>query len=322
MDSDNKEEKKKIDPNEFGKVIDALHNKQKLSSLRTYQGDMADFIKEKNESVVSIAVKEKERKEEKMEEEGKLEPVSKPHKERFQVNLTILALSILLIGGGLVASLYVFNFIKKEPVNLTVIENNIIPYNNLITLANVTDKSLGPELGKLSFGSGVSVIKISDASGLPVSKVKDFFSFMKISPPGALLRTLKNEYAIGAVSQDKKLSFFLVLGVDNFGNAFSAMLDWEENMEKDLSFLNTEDSSAPANLTASTTLSVRIPMKPEVWSWKDIIIKNKDVRGLVNTNGQAKIAYTFLDKNTILIINNLSAIGEISSVYSSRGVAR
>jgi predicted RNase H-related nuclease YkuK (DUF458 family) len=32
--------------NDFGRVIDSLHNKSKLSSLRTYQGDVAEYIKE------------------------------------------------------------------------------------------------------------------------------------------------------------------------------------------------------------------------------------------------------------------------------------
>ena len=54
---------KKEEVNKFGKVIDLLHNKTKLPSLRTYQGDMAEFIKNKDESIVSIVVKEKEKEE-------------------------------------------------------------------------------------------------------------------------------------------------------------------------------------------------------------------------------------------------------------------
>jgi hypothetical protein len=53
-----------------------------------------------------------------------------------------------------------------------------------------------------------------------------------------------------------------------------------------------------------------------------MIIKNKDTRGFVNEKGKSKIAYTFLDKNTILITNNISVIGDISSIYASRSVAR
>jgi len=68
MDPENKEKTGSNEgigqvPKEFGQVIDTLHSKQKIPSLRTYQGDMAEFIKEKNESVFSIAAKEKKRKE-------------------------------------------------------------------------------------------------------------------------------------------------------------------------------------------------------------------------------------------------------------------
>jgi len=79
------EEKKGGNPNKFGKIIDTLHNQQKLPSLRTYQGDMAEFIKEKNESVVSITVKAKEKKERIEKEEEKLRPVVKSKKEHYRL---------------------------------------------------------------------------------------------------------------------------------------------------------------------------------------------------------------------------------------------
>ena len=343
MDPEDKEDSK-----EFGKVVDTLHSKQKLPSLRTYQGDMAEFIKEKNESVISIAVKEKEKKQ-KEEKYEDLYSTQKPASSGggFKMNLTILLLSIFLIGGGILASLYIFKLVKRGPVSEVVVEEKIIPYNNLITLANVTKATLGSELVKLSPAGGISVIKMSDANGLLLQKAKDLFNLLEISLPATLGRTLKDEYIIGAISQNEKPSFFLVIVVNDFGGAFSGMLSWEENMAGDLSFFNTEaeagsvintvsniavvsttstastTANAIASSTATTTIvSVKIPMKPETFSWKDVIIKNKDTRALVNQRNQAKIAYTFLDKNTILITNSLSAIGDISSAYASRSVAR
>ena len=56
----NSEKKEGEVPDNFGKVVEELHNKQKLSALRTYQGDMAQFIREKDESVISVKLKEKE----------------------------------------------------------------------------------------------------------------------------------------------------------------------------------------------------------------------------------------------------------------------
>jgi len=329
-------------PKDFGGVIDALHSKQKLASLRTYQGDMAEFIKEKNESTMSIALKEKERKEERKEEKEQKEvPILIKKKvstgDGFKINLTSLSLSLLLLAGGVVASLYIFQFAGKEPLPEVTIDTEIIPYNNFITLANLTNKNIGEEFAKLAPSNGVSIIKISNVSGSTLQNAKDLLDFLDISLPGTLERTLKSEYAIGMISQNNQKSYFLALSVNDFGRAFSGMLEWEKTMEKDLAFFSVEikpvnntniitstTTNALATTTSTTTKTLLppAPLVKDVFNWKDIIIKNKDTRALVNQKNQAKIAYTFLDKNIILITNNLSAIGDMSTAYASRSVAR
>lgn len=344
MDSEDKEVTRLDDevgqaPGDFGKVIDALHSKQKLPSLRTYQGDMAEFIKEKNESVISIAVKEKERKEEIKEEENFSPIVKKTTTSEggFKINFITLFLSILLLGGGALAVMFVFDFSKKEQPAEIVIKTEIIPYNNLITLANLTNKNFGTELSKLIPTNGISILKISDQNGNLFQTAKKLFDFLQISLPATLERTIKDDYALGIISQNNQKAYFLVISVNDFGRAFSGMLDWEKNMTNDLSFFNPEKEvlivATTTNIIATSTRStgsgqaatttiVKIPMKPETFIWKDVIIKNKDTRGLINEKSQSQIAYTFLDKNTILIVNNLWAIGDISSTYASRPVAR
>jgi hypothetical protein len=352
--------KKGENPGDFGKIIDTLHNKQKLPSLRTYQGDMAEFIKEKNESVVSIAVKQKEKKERIEKEEEKLKPVvkSKSEKGGFRKNLIIVFLSLVLLVGGVAVSFYIFNSFKKEPVSQVVAPEKIIPYNNLITLTDVTSENFGSEITKLSPSNGVNILKISSEDGLSFETSKDFFNLLEVSLPATLKRTLKDDYAIGIISQNNQTSYFLIITISDFGQAFSGMLDWESSMEKDLSFLNVGTNSfitanttpnipadtvatstasststgtntvakkpltTTASSSASTTLNVKIPMKPDNFSWKDMIVKNKDTRALVNQKDQAKIAYTFLDKNTILITSSLSSIGDIYTIYASRSIVR
>src|SRR3989344_1995973 len=349
------EEKKGGNPDKFGKIIDTLHNQQKLPSLRTYQGDMAEFIKEKNESVVSITVKAKEKKERIEKEEEKLRPVVKSKKEGFQKNLIIATLSLVLLASGVAVSFYIFNALKKEPMSEVAVEEKVIPYNNLITLTNITKENFDSELAKLSPSNGASILKISDKNGLSLQTTKDFFGFLGISLPATLERTIKEKYAVGIMSQNNQTSYFLVITISDFGRAFSGMLDWDSNMEKDLSFMNARiDSFAPANTTpnippstapspaptpsstarlpspegsanggqASTTLSVKIPMKLDSFIWKDMIVKNKDTRALINQKNQAKIAYTFLYKNTILITSSLSSIGDIYTIYASRSIVR
>lgn len=314
----NPEGKEKSSEKDFGKVVDALHNKAKLSSLRTYQGDMAEFIRSKNESVISIAVKEKEKKEQKEKEIPVSTKASVPkNRNGIQINLTMIVLSLLLIAGGFFGFFYVFETVKEEPTNPVVIEEKIIPYNHAITLANVTSENFKFELANLKISNGISILRISDASGSLLEKSENFFRFLKISPPTALERTLKEEYVIGVISQDEERANFIIMTVDDFGKAFSAMLDWEKNLINDLSFLTVTSSEMMASSTGTTT-----PIKNEPLSWKDIIVKNKDTRALANDKNQAKIVYTFLDKNTILVTENLSAIGEISAAFASRAVVR
>ncbi len=321
----------------YGRVIKALHNKTKLPSLRTYQGDMAEFIKNKDESVVSIVVKEKkkkqkEEKEQQVEQEKNPEITPKRKSGGLKFNFTVIILSLLLIFFGVTAAFYVFKALRTEPMSEVVLQQEIIPYNNLVTLSNITKTNFGSELARLNLENGISVLKISDTSGQLFQKSSDLFSFLNVSMPANLKRTLKDEYVVGVISQNKETSSFIIMTVNDFGNAFSAMLDWEEKILEDLSFLNPSPKGNPLGQrqfegypleTASTTTTeIIIPLVPEVFVWKDIIIKNKDTRGLVNSKSQAKIAYTFLDKSTILIINDLTVIGEISSVYASRAIVR
>jgi hypothetical protein len=368
-------EKNEEAENKFGKVIDILHSKQKLPSLRTYQGDMAQFIKDKNESVLTVTLKEKKRREDREDQakiktetqkEGQTETqtgavsqevvVAKP--KNLRTNIIIIILSFLLLGLGVLASFYIFNFLKKEPVSEVVIKQEIIPYNNLAPLSNVSAGDIGKRLASVVLPNGINIVEISDVNGLSLQKSGDFFTFLKISPPSALKRILKDDYVLGAISKDGKNKPFIVLTVNDFGGAFSAMLDWEKKMGEDLAFLSFKEeknivaietpvaTTTPvinistttvatnatttkiASSTATTTKLVKTvempktPEKTETFTWKDVIIKNKDTRGLVNENGQTKIAYTFLDKSTILIVGDIDAIGEISSAYVSRAVAR
>lgn len=310
---------------DFGKVIDTLHSKQKLSSLRTYQGDMAEFIKDRNESVVSIALKERKGKEEKQkEEESKAEfaPRQAHSKSSIRRNFSMASLSFILLSLGGAAAYFVFNNLDFDRVEAPVVEEKLISYNDTVTFSGSGPLELGMEIANVFPSNGISIIEVA-SNGNVIEKSNDFFAFMGVTPPATLSRTLKDDYALGVSSRDGKFSKFIILTVNDFGRAFSGMLEWEASMEKDLSFLitkplskeieentDTEASSTPSQMPA-------LPPVSENYFWKDIIVKNKDTRSLVNDGGQSKIGYSFLDKNTIIIVDNIYTIGDLSDIYVS-----
>lgn len=296
------EENKKEGDSKIGGIIDALHNKAKLPSLRSYQGDMAEFIKEKNESVISVAVKEKKREEKRQEESPKIVLESKP--STLHLNFTIIFLSIFLIIGGGAVSLYIYQFINRPIETEVVTQPEILQTNNVVTLANVNKNTLMLELNKMSTTPGVSVAKISDLNGNPIKNSEELFDFLQIPDPLSIRRTLKNSFMVGTISQNNTPASFLIITVDDFGRAFASMLDWEVTILEDLKFLvSIVDSSGK-------------------FAWKDLIIKNKDARAFIDEKGNAQIVYTFLDRNTILITNNLLLVDDLGDLYHSRAVVR
>lgn len=300
-------EDKEVDPqNGFGRVVEELHNKQKLSTLRTYQGDMAEFIKTKNESVISVKLKEKERKEKQEEEAVKngAPPKKDVSKSNFQVNITMIALSLALLATGASVFFYVFSFINRPDTEIKL-ETDLIPYNSATTIANINRENLREEIGKLPKPNGIDIIKISDSNGKLLVETKDLFDFLEIPNNLSLQRTLNKNFVVGRTTESEKITPFLIFNINDFGLAFSSMLDWENSMAEKLGFLASETITTPEN-----------------YYWKDVLIKNKDIRAMTTLSGDTILCYTFLDRNAILITGDLATLAKIAELYSSRPVAR
>jgi hypothetical protein len=353
MGSENENKKINNQKDGMGVIVDALHNKQKLSSLRTYQGDMAEFIKEKNESVISVSLKEKKRKEEqekkqreeeemlqkeenereqkkqeshyreerkieeKVEEKKKItldgtiivkepEPTRTKKSNGLQTNLIITVSSILLVVGGAYVLFYIFGTVlNRENTPAYIDQKEIIPYSNIINVTNITKQNIFSQISDITIQNGINIIKISDENGDQVKTALNFFDFLEIPIPSSLRRDLYDEFAYGKLKKDSIEVQFIAFGVRDFGRAFSSMLEWEAGMLQHFNFMLTEQD-----------------LEQGTGQWKDLIIKNKDVRTITDINNKPLLLYTFLDKNTILITSNVSAIEEISNAFSSRSFAR
>lgn len=278
-----------------------LHKDTPLQSLRSYQGDVAEIIKKQNESVATIATKEKVRQEEQKETVPR-----KALSRNLPVSIFTLLLSLLLIGGSYLAIFFVFKFIQNQPESQILSETALIPFSSRATISGATRENLGSELSEL-LDTGVVLVQLEKLDGKQISTSKELLNLLGARAPSTLERNLTKEFALGTHTSVTDKTFFLILRTQEFGAAFSGLLDWESAMREGLTFLDTkiESTSTP-------------------YAWKDLIIKNKDVRALVNQEGDDDIvlAYTFLDKNTILIANNLSGLSELTNIYASRTIAR
>lgn len=276
------------------KAADILHTDGKIPSLRTYQGDMAEFIQTKNESVTSIALKEKAHREEKQKSEPKA-----PAKSHIGTVFTILISLILLVGGGVLAY-YAAQMLGVEKEVQAVLPTKIIPYSQSLEIAALNKDSIQNSLTGSGFSEGVSLINFGEYS-IPVSNL---ISILNLDMPSELSRNINSEFAMGMFKKGEVLSPVLILRVTEFGGAFAGMLEWEKQMPLDLS------------LIARSVGTSSIPI------WKDVIIKNKDARVLLDETGQSVMAYSFLDKNTILITREYKVIPDINDLHAGATISR
>lgn len=256
---------------------------------------MAEFIKEKNESVTSIALKEKAHREEKQKLEPKVE-TTKSHTGTF---LAIVASLILLAGGGALAY-YVAQILGIEKETQVVLPTKIIPYSQTIEIQDLNKSAISAALSGNDFGPGVSLVDFGSYS-IPVSKLVEI---LNLNMPNELERNLKSDFALGVFKKGELSSPLLVLNVAEFGGAFAGMLEWEKLMQTDLPMI-----ALPTNATSTLI-------------WKDVIVKNKDARVLVDASGQSVISYAFLDKNTILITREYRIIPDINDLHVSNTISR
>lgn len=279
------------------KLVETLHNKQKLPSLRTYQGDVASAVKDKDESLTSIFFKERKKREE-----------TKPVKSEVGFNLTRGLLAVVLLAGSFFAVFSIYSFVKRENVPVVISERkDFLPVSGFFSLQNVSDKNIKDGIDQITLGKGISSLDIFDEKQNKIDRALDFMNLIKVNAPDYLLRNLGDKYMLGVLNDEHKTKF-LILETKDFGVAFSGMIDWEPLLAQDLGFL-LENSV------------------PEGGEWQDLISKNKDIRALVSQDGQSEenrylILYTFLSKNIILIANDLSGLENIMQDYLSGLVER
>jgi len=273
---------------------------ENIKVLRTYTSDMAQVIRDNEISAIKIAMAEKEKR-----DQGLL------YRESEGINKTKL---LLIIGGIiLIITAVIVSWIVMQKKNSTktitptVINNSetFILYNSssdidVTNISNVAELSSLIEKEDLNTkGTKALILKIKLADTSERLTSSQFLSLIDSEAPGALVRSLSNDYLLGKYFNPEwssKNSTFLIFKTNDYNQAYASMLTWEKVMLKDLFVL----------------FNIEIKDK-NVFErqWKDIIINNKDARVLYDKDGEEILSYVFVDSNNFIITNNTNTLKEI-----------
>lgn len=276
-----------------------------LKSLRTFQGDVQEHIDTKKETIATIALAEQKKKIEHNEPTYTERPTNSSH-----TGLFIAIGMICFIGGGIIlGGIYFFNTQKDADVVFQT-EQVIIPYTHKkeVQLTNVSPTLITATLlsEKNSFTPEVNtVLFVSFMQGTSSISTLNLLSVIAPSAGNALKRNISTVMP-GVYSYDTNEIFFL-LRLDDFGIAYTEMLNWESGLGKDMAPFLPE-----LNTHLNTGSSVFV----------DETYKNKDVRVIRNDSGKIVLLYGFLDRTTLVITAHERIFEAILNKYNQSKLSR
>jgi|SRR3989344_3105981 len=291
-----------------------------VRSLRTLQGDVEEGVSKGKTTVVSVATAESYARKTKTIA-GDI--VSSIKSEKTKKIASYILLFILLVGGS--GGLYYAYLIKQNaPVKIEreeplVFAEQILPIDTTNLSSNEIKNIFEEELSKISAPIG-SIVEIRPIKTIPLPENKterktlttgEFFQSFKLNPPPRLIRSFEPKFMLG-VQVSGKNQPFLLFKTTSYEIAFSDMLEWEKNIEKDTDWLFQTRNDSIKNSTSSPSSKVLI--------FKDVVFKNIDVRELKNEDGETLLIYAFPTKNILIISNNPKTLEEVSGRLTTRRV--
>ncbi len=276
-----------------------------IKRLRTYKEDVAEALKREKTSVVKMVIDEQRRK------EG-LAPIAQTSSKKNAV-FVWLGLILLILGAGTIALVYVFK--KQDQTAVTLSGGKIISLvfaenEKKISITDTPADRLG-KIIKLEVSSAdirldtilnlrfTEAGAVTDSRGEPIEmdvNAGKFLGALQIDLPPVLLRSLTGEFMVGVHAWNGNQAF-IILKNNFYENAFAGMLRWEETMAKDLLpvFTNRSLDSFYGR------------------TFQDLVIKNRDIRGITDENGEPILMYIFANRETVIIATHKDTLNEAVS---------
>jgi hypothetical protein len=290
-----------------------------LKNIRTYESDVAEVLAQRGTSRTSIAIAESKRRGEGETLRNNVVTVSEQVPEEktpshIWSKIIIVIISLALLAGGAYAGYY---FYSKSPIATVVTKPapetpkqtmSLVPFDvqTLINTDGLTSTTLlekiKTEIKKVLPKNQIKEIIFSQTRENQTYRtpISDISLMLDIDVPDLILRSLNPQWMLGVFNDDNGINQpFVVVETNLIQNTFAGMLNWEPAMPAEIArFINV----GPTN-------SQNIP----AGSFKDQIVKNKDVRVFTSTDNRVIFVYSFLDNKTLVITSNQQTLSAVIS---------
>jgi hypothetical protein len=280
--------------------------------IRTYKDDIQAAIQANHLSSVNIAIAENEKMRSKVTAGQPLDEKPKPV-SKSKVKLLVATAIILIVVGGV--SVFTLSMVKKDGGEVT---NQIAIPTPLIT-TEYQDELNTSSIVKDRFVSALSsrlndiqipvnnfynvYLTAGSSTGKRLLTTSEMFDTLGWQAPDTLKRNLSNNYMVGMYAFGQNIPF-VILKISSYENVYSGMFVWEGNIEKDFLKLFRLRDDVDGGLVSALTPS-------ETKKFQDLVVANQDTRVLRDENNKIFFIYSILNKDTIIITKNETALKEI-----------
>ncbi len=277
-----------------------------LAAVHTLKHDLHEVVEDKKISIVRAAALESEKR-------GRPEPLEMtPAPKRNILGIVIVIATLVVLGGGAMAGVYLLSRPTTTPIENTTSESLVFSESaRTFAITDDAATTIKAQLGQVrstggTLGSFTRIIPTMGATtdgqpGTPAT-FSEFMHAIDAHASDELLRALSDDFFLGLHTVDTNAPV-LVIPVLSYDHAFKAMLEWEKTMNADLSPLFTGVSPLVADQSGLVVDR----------TFTDEIMRNYDVRALHGDSGQIVLYYSFPTRNMLLIAESPYSFTEILS---------
>lgn len=271
---------------------------KKIPVMKTYSSDIAEALKNKQGSVLSIA----------FAEEKKRQQIHDATSAGSKKNITYILFGILFlsISAVMIGSFFFSIFDKSPSIAPAPKVPSLVPYDvdspeDVSTSSTSSIQELVRKNVSEPFEGKVKRILFYQSAGDLQSPVtlREFEDKIDFKMPNRLINSLNADFFIGAINANNTNYPVMVFSINSFDTTFPGMNEWEKDIVEGLLYpfdIKADDDNELLNR-----------------AMQDKTIKNHPARILVDKTGKIVLIYGFVGSEYVVISTNEDAYGETVS---------
>lgn len=279
--------------------------------LHTLKDDLQHVVRDKKISLVRAVALEEEKRHRSGAFEQPLE--MRVHSQR-RTRYSLFVAGSLFSLGTLALGIVLYVMAERTHKSAAPITAAVLFSEQSVPLPvdNLAPPDIRREIGNarsttLTLGAILEIIPVKRVSIDGSERVtpltfSEFLSSIGARAPSELSRALSDQFFLGLHTVDENAPL-IVVPVVSYERAFAAMLEWEKNMNADLSPIFTH---VPPQAVDANGL-------PGIRRFEDTVMRNYDVRALKDDSGTIQLYYSFPTRNVLIIAESPYSFAEILS---------